>query len=124
MSRIALYTIFISVVILVVSGVHFYFWKRLVSDVNLPLRWRRKATITVIVLAAILPAGLLLGRALPIGISKFIIVVPFVWMGTMFLLFSLLVAIDVLKLCVLVLLKLSTHGLFLSYKNQKTNSCF
>jgi predicted MPP superfamily phosphohydrolase len=94
--------IFLTIVLGIVGGVHFYFWVRLVRDTQLPFPYRPWASGALIVLAACMPLPFLVGRRLPPEISRLLLWPAFIWMGLMFLLFVLLVATDLIRLAALV----------------------
>ncbi len=94
--------IFLTIVLGIVGGVHFYFWVRLVRDTQLPFPYRPWASGALIVLAACLPLPFLVGRRLPPEVSRLLLWPAFIWMGLMFLLFVLLVATDLIRLAALV----------------------
>jgi uncharacterized protein len=90
--------IFLSIVLGIVGGVHFYFWVRLVRDTQVPFPYRPWASGALIALAVFLPLPFLVGRRLPPEWSRYLLWPAFIWMGLMFLLFVLLVATDLLRL--------------------------
>lgn len=81
-----------------VVGVHYYLYRRLALDTQLPDRWRAMARWALIVLAAGLPLTFLLSRALPLAWGRVILQPWYVWMGMFFLLFWLLLASDAARL--------------------------
>jgi hypothetical protein len=95
MARIA---IFLLVVLSVVTGVHLYFWARLVRDTDLPPPYRAWVTGAIVALAACLPLPFLVARRLSPDWARFVVWPAYVWMGFMFLLFSALVTLDVVRL--------------------------
>jgi predicted MPP superfamily phosphohydrolase len=100
--------IFLSIVLGIVGGVHFYFWVRLVRDTQLPFPYRPWASGALIVLAACLPLPFLLGRRLPPDVARLLMWPAFIWMGLMFLLFVLLVATDLVRLLAMLGAKVGT----------------
>ena len=100
--------IFLSIVLGIVGGVHFYFWLRLVRDTQLPFPYRPWAGGALIVLAACLPLPFLLGRRLPPDVAGVLLWPAFIWMGLMFLLFVLLVATDLVRLLAILSAKVGT----------------
>ena len=91
------FLIFLAVVLSIIGGVHFYFWRRLVHDTALPVPYRAWMTATILVLAACLPLPFLFGRRLPPEWAKLLAWPAFIWMGTMFLLFVLLLTGDLVR---------------------------
>jgi predicted MPP superfamily phosphohydrolase len=90
--------LFLAVVLGIVGGVHFYFWMRLVRDTQLPFPYRPWASGALIVLAACLPLPFLVMRRLSPEWGRLVAWPAFIWMGLMFLLFTLLVATDLVRL--------------------------
>ncbi len=92
------FLIFFSVMLAVLGGMHFYLWARLVRDPALPDPWRKGLAVLLAVLALAVPAGMfalrLLGRPLPRALPY----VAFGWLGLAFLLFSALVALDLVRI--------------------------
>src|ERR1041385_6640274 len=91
--RIAL---FLSILLLLVGSMHYYFWARLVRDTMLPLRWARVVTFVLIGLATSIPGGMVLGRLFP-RLAPPLSWLAFIWMGGLFLLFLSLVTGDVAR---------------------------
>lgn len=92
------FAIFISVVVGIITAIHYFFWARIVRDTNMPFPYRSWATWTLIGVAASLPLGVILARVLPPG-SRGIIAWPvFVWMGVMFILLVLLIGAEFVRL--------------------------
>lgn len=98
MSRVASFAFFISMMIGVLVGLHYYFWARLVRDAAWPQPWRTVATAAVVVLAVTIPLAFFLTRALGSPWREMIAWPAFIWMGVMFLLFVLLVGADLMRL--------------------------
>jgi len=98
MSRAAVMTIFLSVVVTVVSGLHYYFWTRLVRDPGFHAPVRQVLTLLLALLAISLPLSFLLSRTLSPRLNSVITFPIFIWMGLMFLLFVLLLSVDLVRL--------------------------
>lgn len=90
--------IFILVMTALVTVVHYYIWRRIIHDTRLPTPWRWGASAILAVLAISLPTTILLVRVLDIRVARGVFMVPFLWMGTMMMLFFLLVFSDLIKL--------------------------
>jgi uncharacterized protein len=104
------FLIFFAVILSIISAVHLYFWQRLVRDTSLPMPYRAWLTGFIILLAACLPLPFLLGRRLPPDLARLIVWPSFVWMGTMLLLFVLLLTGDLVRLGAWLTAKLSSEG--------------
>jgi predicted MPP superfamily phosphohydrolase len=98
MTRHLFFALFIVVALLVVAAVHYYLWLRLVRDAQIPAPWRQIGTWAVILLGASLPVGMALGRAVPFPVSRWLSLLPYIWMGAMVLVFFLLLGADLLRL--------------------------
>jgi predicted MPP superfamily phosphohydrolase len=101
MGRTSSIVILVSIVLLVLGGLHTYLWLRLVRDPQLVQPWRSIATAAIVLAAASVPAVFLLRRAspaAPTGWSWSWIAWPaFSWLGLMFLLVVVLAGIDLLR---------------------------
>ena len=95
------FVIFVAVLSAIVGGLHYYIWARLVRAPELPAPWQRAGTIAVIVLAALIPVGIFLSRALPQPVAGVLAMVVYGWFGFAVLLFFLLVTSDLLRASVL-----------------------
>jgi uncharacterized protein len=90
---------FFAVVILVLGGLHYYIWARLVRDTRLPQPWGAVLLAGLVVLAAGLPLMRLVIRRWPEAAR--ILGWPFyTWLGVSMLLFFLLLGTDVARLLV------------------------
>lgn len=98
MNRIVAFAIFLSVVLTVVFGLHLYFWLRLVHDTALPTVWRRLVTVLVILLGLSLPIGMIASYMLPLQLARPLSYLPYVWMGSMGILFALLAVPELARL--------------------------
>jgi predicted MPP superfamily phosphohydrolase len=90
------FLIFVTIVLTIAVGVHYYLWARLVRDPHLPAPWRGVATIALALLATAIPAALFVGRRLsPTG--RLLAWPAYVWMGAMFILFVALLSADAVR---------------------------
>ena len=103
--------IFLLVVLAIVGGVHFYLWARLVRDTQLPFPARAWATAALVALAISLPATFIVLRRLPPAWGQVLAWPGFVWMGLMFLAFTLVLAGDLIRLLVVVGSNVASGGL-------------
>jgi uncharacterized protein len=97
MPRLITFTLFISVALLIVAAVHYYFWARLVRGLVLPPGPHRILSAVVMALALSVPASFWLGHAIPSGPGRLVLLASYCWMGLMFLLLTLLVATEPLR---------------------------
>jgi uncharacterized protein len=98
MNRLLSFAIFFSVMVLIVGGVHFFFWLRLVRDTALGQPWRLMAKLALVALALSLPASFILARTLSLQVARWVFFPVYVWMGLMLLLLSFLLMGELLKL--------------------------
>jgi hypothetical protein len=98
MTRHLFFALFVVVALLVVTAIHCYLWLRLVRDAQLPAPWRQIGKWAVILLGASLPLGMALTRAVPFPVSRWLSLLPYIWMGAMVLVFFLLLGADLLRL--------------------------
>lgn len=93
----ASFAFFFAIVSLVIGGIHYYLWERLVRAPELSAPWARGGTALFVFLAVLTPAGIILARVLDRPVSKLIAAVAYGWMGVAVLLFFLLVASELLR---------------------------
>lgn len=84
------FVLFIGIFSAIVAGVHYYLWQRLVRAPELGPLWQRIGSVALVVLAALVPLGLFLSRALPRQIGGVVAGVVYTWVGLAVLLFFLL----------------------------------
>jgi predicted MPP superfamily phosphohydrolase len=93
MQRLLSFAVFLSVVLAVLGGAHYYIWVRLVRDLGLPLAGQRALSVALLVLYLLVPLSFFVRRsgerwALPL------VWVPSVWLGVLLLLFVVLLLGD------------------------------
>ncbi|QGN46208.1 metallophosphoesterase [Micromonospora sp. WMMC415] len=82
---------FVATLALITGLIHLYLWKRLVRDTTTAGRWRRIGSITVLVLALLVPATMVGTRA-----GAYWLAWPgYVWLAVMFYLLVLLAALEI-----------------------------
>jgi predicted MPP superfamily phosphohydrolase len=79
---------FFAVALLLLGGMHYYVWARLVRDPQLPSGAARLATSLIATMALVLPATLVLSRTR--GAPRPMVWAAFLWMGVVFLLSAFL----------------------------------
>lgn len=77
---------FLAVALLLVGGTHYWFWSRFVRATDLQAPWRQVATTLLVLGAAMLPLGLVLGRLADAPWARALAFASYVWMGLVFLL--------------------------------------
>ncbi len=97
MPRWLMFLIFFSVAVLILGGVHFYFYRRLVVATALPAPWRTVAKVALIALAVSFPLSFFITRGVDPAVARYLLLPVFVWLGVMLLLFFVLLGLDVLR---------------------------
>ncbi len=90
--------IVLALMLTTVSAVHYYFVRRLALDPKLTKSRRDIVTILIIVLGVSALATFGLGRILPFSVGKFVVYLPYIWMGCVPLLFIVLLGTDLARL--------------------------
>jgi predicted MPP superfamily phosphohydrolase len=88
------------VVLIVVGGIHWYLWKRLVKDTTRTRRARVLGTIATVVLALVIPATLALSRVLPHSRQAIVAWPGFLWLALMFYLLVTLLILEIPRLAI------------------------
>jgi predicted MPP superfamily phosphohydrolase len=88
------------VILLVVTGIHLYLWKRLVRDTMRRGRARRVGGFAVLALAVLLPVTLVGERLLPQHEKAWLAWPGYLWLATMFYLLVALALLEVPRLAV------------------------
>jgi uncharacterized protein len=94
------YLTFVAIVVLVTGALHFYLWADLVAGPGLPSPWRELATGALGLLAVLLVAAMVWRRRF--RRQRFLVSLLMTWLGVLFLLFTLLVVSDAVRLVVYV----------------------
>ncbi len=97
MSRLLSFALFILVMLAVLGGMHYYLWARLVRDPVLPEPWRRILAVLLALAAIGVPLGMFAARLLRRPLAKAFPMAVYAWLGFAFLLFSVLLAIDLAR---------------------------
>ena len=88
MARLLPFLAFVAVALLLLGGMHYYVWARLVRDPHLPAGTARLLTSIIGTMALVLPATLVLSRTR--GAPRPMVWIAFLWMGVVFLLSAFL----------------------------------
>jgi predicted MPP superfamily phosphohydrolase len=88
---------FIAVAVGLLGGIHYYLWARLVRDPRWAAPWTTSGGTLLALLFLSVPASLILGRGQG-DLRRELAYAGYVWLGVMFLLLTVLVSIDVLRL--------------------------
>jgi predicted MPP superfamily phosphohydrolase len=101
MSRALSFVLFFGIFLLLVGGVHYYLWARLVRDLQPTPQLQRYLSIGVATLFVSIPVAMLTSRALPREIAQLTLKPSYIWIGVMWLLLVSVFSLDVVKLLVL-----------------------
>ncbi len=86
---------------LVVGGVHYYLWARLVRDLQPAPQLMRYLSLGLVLLFVSIPLAMLTSRALPREVAQFALKPSYIWIGVMWLLLVAVFSFDVVKLLVM-----------------------
>ena len=90
--------LFLAVVLLLVGGIHWYLWRRLVKDVTTTRRGRRVGTLVVVLLGVLIPVTLVGSRVLPLEQQPVLAWPGFLWLALMFYLLVTLALLELPRL--------------------------
>ena len=96
MPRWLTFAIFFTFALLILGGIHFYFYFRLVVMPNLPVPWRTVAKVVFIALPLSFPISFLVGRVLDVSFARCLLYPIYIWLGVMLMLFFALLAIELI----------------------------
>jgi predicted MPP superfamily phosphohydrolase len=89
---------FLTVVLSIMGGVHWYLFARLVRDTAIPSPWSWVMGVALVAVVASIPLSFIASRVLDKNLARYIVVPVYVWLGFSFQTFFLLLAIDVVRL--------------------------
>ena len=89
---------FLTISLLVLGGMHWFLWARLVRDPALAEPWRRILAFAFLLLTCSLPVGVLALRFAPRPLDRLVPIAAFTWLGLAFLLFVAVLALDLARL--------------------------
>ncbi len=88
---------FIAIAVSLLAGIHYYLWARLIRDPRWAAPWVTVGGTLLSLLAASIPLSLFLGRG-DGGYRRGFVWGGYVWLGVMFLLFTVVLSTDLLRL--------------------------
>ena len=92
------FAIFLTLVVALLGAIHWYLWRRFVFDTRLDNPWRAIATGLIVAAGISIPAGVFLARRVAGHPARALVWIAFTWLGLMFLMFVLGLAVDLGKL--------------------------
>lgn len=98
MPRAAQLATFIAIALSILGFVHWYVWARLVADPALPVSVRRGLTAVFLVCFLSIPTTIYMSRVGDLATRRLTTMPGFVWIGVLFILFTLLLGLDVVRL--------------------------
>ncbi len=93
----ASFVLFFAIISLLVGGMHYYLWYRLVRGADVGPAWTRAGGWLFAGLAVLIPVGMGIGRFAGRSMGKVLAAVVYGWMGLAILLFFLLVTSEVVR---------------------------
>jgi len=90
--------LFVAVALSIVFGVHYFLWVRLVRDPAWPPAWSRALTWALVAFGASIPVGIFASRGLSRQAAAPLAWLAYTWMGVMFLLFFILLPLELPRL--------------------------
>jgi predicted MPP superfamily phosphohydrolase len=96
MGRFTSFAIFVTVLVLVLAGLHYYIWARLVRDTHLPQPWATIALAALVILAVGLPLSRFVMRG-HLAVARVVSWPLYIWLGATFFFFVLLLSADLAR---------------------------
>ena len=92
-----MFLVFFTVALLVLGGVHFYFYRRLVVATALPAPWRLVAAVTFGLLTLGFPISFFVTRLVSPETGRLLLYPIYTWLGVMMMLFFVLLGLDLVR---------------------------
>lgn len=92
------FVLFLGVFSSIVAVVHYYLWQRLIRSPELGPLWHRVGSVALVLLALLVPIGMIATRSLPRHIGGIVASVVYTWVGLAVLLFFLLLGSELVRL--------------------------
>jgi hypothetical protein len=90
--------VFISIALSLLGSIHYYLWRRLVVDPALPAELRAALGALFVVLFLSVPLTFFAGRVVSFRWRRLVALPGHVWLGVMFILFTLVASTDLVRL--------------------------
>lgn len=98
MTRASALTVFISIALTALAALHYYAWKRLIAEPALPQGPATALTALLVVLFFSVPFTFYAGRVAEFRARRLATLPGYVWLGVIFIVFTLLAGVDVVRL--------------------------
>jgi uncharacterized protein len=92
-----MFLVFLSMVLIIMGGVHGYLYWRLVWETALPSPWSVALGWLFVLALAGIPLSFVLSRVLDKSLARLFVVPVYVWLGLVFQAFYLVLALDLLR---------------------------
>jgi predicted MPP superfamily phosphohydrolase len=91
-------SLFLTVTLSVLFGLHYYIWARLIRDTGILNPWRTGLTCLLVLFGLLVPSGMIFRRSFPTALTTPLLWALYTWLGMAFLLNVLLAVTDLAKL--------------------------
>lgn len=91
------FLVFLTLTLLIMGGVHFYLFTRLVAETAVPDPWAAALAWLLALAVFSIPLSFLVSRTLDKNLARWFVVPVYVWMGFVFQLFALVLGMDVVR---------------------------
>lgn len=98
MLRLRQFLTFLTILLSIMGGVHFFLFRRLVVDTVLPYPWPPILAGVLVLAVLSIPASFVIGRRLERGAARLFVVPVYIWLGVVFQAFFLFLALDVIRI--------------------------
>jgi predicted MPP superfamily phosphohydrolase len=88
---------FLTIVLTIMGGVHWYLFSRLVGETGIPHPWRGFLGAALAVAVISIPLSFIASRILDKNVARYVVIPVYVWLGFAFQTFFLFLTIDVLR---------------------------
>jgi predicted MPP superfamily phosphohydrolase len=88
---------FLTIVLSIMGGVHFYLFRRLVADTQIPAPWSMILAGALVLAVLSIPTSFIASRRLDKTVARLFVVPVYIWLGFVFQTFFLFLAVDLLR---------------------------
>ena len=97
MLRWRMFLTFLTIILSIMGGVHWYLFARLVGETAIPFPWSTGLGAVLVALAVSIPLSFIASRILDRNVARYFVVPVYIWLGFAFQTFFLFLAIDVVR---------------------------